>query len=192
MPELTIYHFDQATGQFLGTGTADENPLDRDNPLIPAGATTIAPPNERAGFVRIFSAGEWGYLAETGEKTEPTPEPVYTADMVVQERTRRLALGFDYDFGDARGKHHIGTSEQDLKNWDEVTQLASAAINLGQGDSKTISIITETGGCTVTANEWQHVLIAAGDARQPIFQASFSLQAMDPIPSDYADDSRWP
>lgn len=78
MSELPIYHFDQTTGHFLGTGIADKNPLDRDNPLIPAGATTIAPPEKRAGFLRIFSGGVWGYVSETAPDADPTPEPVPT------------------------------------------------------------------------------------------------------------------
>lgn len=190
MQALIIYHFDPSTGAYLGNGIADENPLDHDEPLIPFGATRLEPPEEQAGFLRIFDGNAWGYVAETGEQTEPTPEPVYTVEMVVQERERRLALGFDYDFGDTRGVHHIGTTEQDLKNWDEVTKLAQAAINLGQPDTM-INIITDTGPCQVTATEWQHVLLAAGEARQPVFHASFALQAMDPIPADYAAETRW-
>ncbi len=47
-----------------------------------------------------------------------------------------------------------------------------------------IHITTETGRVTITAMEWQHILIAAGQFQQPIFQKSFELQAMDPIPQD--------
>lgn len=115
---------------------------------------------------------------------------VPTADDVIAERERRLALGFDFDFGDERGIHHIATTEQDLRNWDEVTKLATAYINAGQGEAA-IAIKTDTGPTSVTAAEWQLVLIAAGVARQPIFLASFSLQEMDPIPADYQSDIYW-
>ena len=118
------------------------------------------------------------------------PQPP-TPAQVIAERSRRFALGFDYDFGDARGVHHIGPTPEDLAGWDEVTTLSNALVNLGNG-SATIDIVTNTGPATVTATEWQSILIAAGTFRQPIWAASFVLQATDPIPVDFADDSYWP
>ncbi|MBC44158.1 MAG: hypothetical protein CML19_18225 [Pusillimonas sp.] len=112
---------------------------------------------------------------------------------VLQERQRRLALGFDYDFGDARGVHRIGTTDADMAGWDEVTKIAQALINGGFG-STTIDIVTDTGPATVTAVEWQSILIAAGQFRQPIWAASFALQALAAttgIPVDFTDDSYW-
>lgn len=110
---------------------------------------------------------------------------------IVTERERRLAVGFDYDFSDARGVHRIATSDQDMRGWDEVTKIANAMLALGDTTSP-IGIVTETGPTSVTAIEWQHVLVAAGGFRQPIWGASFALQAMDPIPADVTDDSLWP
>jgi hypothetical protein len=113
------------------------------------------------------------------------------ANRVAEERRRRLESGFSYDFGDARGVHQIGTTEQDMIGWDEVTSVAQAAINAG-APSMEIAIVTDTGPATVTALEWQSILLAAGAARQPVWAASFVIQALDPIPADYADDARWP
>jgi hypothetical protein len=113
-----------------------------------------------------------------------------TAQDVIAERSKRLSVGFDYNFGDARGVHRIGTTPDDLTKWDEVTKLSSALIATGQPNGP-ISIVTDTGPSTVTAIEWQHILIAAGAFRQPIYDASFGLLAMDPIPADFADDAHW-
>ncbi len=110
---------------------------------------------------------------------------------IVTERERRLALGFDYDFGDVRGIHRIATADQDMRGWDEVTKVANAMIALGDTTS-TIGIVTETGPAAVTAIEWQHVLVAAGTFRQPIWAASFALQAMNPLPADVTADVLWP
>lgn len=123
-----------------------------------------------------------------------TVEAIPHADMtnlVALERERRLALGFAYDFQDARGVHQIATTAKDMAGWDEVTSGAHAATNSGLPDME-ISIVTETGPVTVTALEWQAILLAAAAARQPIWAASFAIQALDPIPADYADDTRWP
>lgn len=121
---------------------------------------------------------------------EPEAAPPSRAD-VVAERERRLSLGFDYDFGDARGIHRITTAPADMTGWDEVTKLASALLATGAGATE-IQIVSDTGPVAVTAVEWQAILLAAAGFRQPIWAASFALQAMDPVPADYADDMHWP
>lgn len=135
--------------------------------------------------------GDIGWAVVAGVPVAPvvTPPPV-TPAMVARERQRRFDLGFDYDFGDGRGVHHIGTSEADKVGWGEVTDISNAAIALGAPNTP-IYIVTETGSATITAMEWQSVLLAAGQARQPLWAASFALQAMNPIPSDYTDDQHW-
>ena len=112
------------------------------------------------------------------------------ANDVISERRRRLSVGLDYDFGDARGTHHIGTSDDDMRGWREVTDYANALIDIGN-TTTTINIVTDTGPASVTAPEWQAVILAAAQWRQAIWARSFELQAMSPIPSNYADDSRW-
>lgn len=86
--------------------------------------------------------------------------------------------------------HRIGQTAADLAGWSEVTTAAQTAINLGASTS--IGIVTDTGPGMVTPLEWQAILTAAPAYRQPIWAASFALQAMDPIPADFAGDSYWP
>jgi len=135
-------------------------------------------------------------LPETQANQEPAPAEPYTPSApteadVIAERQRRLADGFDFEFGDSRGIHHVGTTQEDLSGWDEVTKIASALLAVGR-PNETIAIVTDTGPTAVTATEWQQVLLAAAAFRQPIFAASFALQAMTPIPDDFADDRHWP
>ena len=111
-------------------------------------------------------------------------EPVASLDelkaaarsQVYSLREQHLAAGFDYDFGDVRGAHHIGTTASDMVGWDEVTQGAAALAALGQG-STSFTILTETGPVTVTALEWQAILAHATGVRQPIWHHSFALIA---------------
>ncbi|WP_439561164.1 DUF4376 domain-containing protein [Roseinatronobacter sp.] len=135
-----------------------------------------------------------GWLYEDGVFSPP-PEVLPSQEdliaAVIRERDRRLAAGFDYDFADARGIHRINTTDADMRGWDEVTKLAQTALNLGQPDTE-ISIKTGTGRVSVTAGEWQMILLAAGQYRQPIFNAAFDLREMDPVPQDFADDGWWP
>lgn len=106
------------------------------------------------------------------------------------ERQRRLDVGFDYDFKDARGVHRIGTTSFDEKHWDKVTKLANAYIASGRPEA-IISITTDTGPVDVTALEWQQVLIAAGEFQQPIYARSFTLQAFETIPQDIENEVHW-
>ena len=113
-----------------------------------------------------------------------------TQDDVAAERDRRLALGINYDFGDARGVHRIGTTPADLAGWSEVTQYANALIDSGD-TTTTIAIVTDTAPCLVTAPEWQAVMLSAAEFRQPLWAASFVLQIQSPIPASYKDDQHW-
>ena len=110
---------------------------------------------------------------------------------IVVERMRRLAAGFDHDFGDERGIHRIGTTEADQIGWSEVTTLSNALIALGDTVT-TITAVTDIGPVEISALEWQAILVAAGQFRQPIWKASFALQAMDPMPADFTADQYWP
>lgn len=132
---------------------------------------------------------DWLVDMQAETVTYSPQSPVITVDMVIDERERRLAGGFQYDFGDSRGVHTIGTTRQDMRGWDEVTALAQARI--ATSDTTAISIATDTGQTAVTPLEWMGILKAAGGFRQPIWGYSFALEAMDPIPSDYKNDSYW-
>jgi hypothetical protein len=133
--------------------------------------------------------GEPTYDAE-GDRVTRTVTKTPTIEDVRAECDRRLAVGFTYDFGNGRGVHRFGTTDRDMKGWSQVTQTAQAAINLGMPNSQ-IHISTDSGECDITALEWQQVLLAAAQFGQPIWQASFALQAQNPIPSDYRSDERW-
>lgn len=99
-------------------------------------------------------------------------------ELVICNRERRLAMGFDYDFGDARAcigsPRAIRTCAAGMRS----PKVANAMLALGD-ISSSIGIVTEAEPVEVAAFEWQHVLVAAGTFCQPIWTASFALQAMD-------------
>lgn len=111
-----------------------------------------------------------------------------TVEQLAAERERRLALGFNYNFGDARGIHRIGTKPSDMVGWSEVSTYAGALLDSGD-TSTTIAIVTDTGPCTVTAPEWRAIEIEAAAFRQPIWAKSFVLMAS--LPTDYTNDAHW-
>lgn len=197
---MKIYNYDM-NGEFTSESFADPDPLegiDEEtgmplNWLMPGNSTVTPPPAPMPGNARVFRDGKWGYVkvsdGPTGEQKETPHGP--NIDDVVAARELRLETSFLYDFHDVRGAHNFGMTKQDMAGWDEVTKLASALIMSGQPDMM-IAIKTNTGPVEVSAIEWQNVLIRAAQVRQPIFAASFALQAMSPIPSDYQDAKYWP
>ena len=148
----------------------------------PAPATTDTEKAYHTGNAVLVN-GQWQREWAVRDKTaaELAQEREQRKTQVISERVRRLALGFNYDFGDARGVHRIGTTEGDMTGWDEVTSWANAMLALGN-TATTITIVTDTGPAEVTAQEWQGVLAGAAAFRQPIWGASFVLMNMDPIP----------
>lgn len=79
-----------------------------------------------------------------------------------------------------------------MAGWNRVTQLKDALYQAGDTTSP-IAIVTDTGSTEVTGPEWNAILLfAAANFEQPLWQASFALQALDPVPADYRDDSYWP
>jgi hypothetical protein len=55
---MKIYLCNLITGHLVTSRDATLDPVDQ-QPMISAGATTIAPPPAQAGFVRCFIGGEW-------------------------------------------------------------------------------------------------------------------------------------
>ncbi|UIJ36901.1 hypothetical protein LWC08_09125 [Desulfobaculum bizertense] len=67
---MQIYHYDPETGALIGTGTAEANPMEPGQFLVPAYATTVAPPELGEGEYPYFKAGVW----ETGSQPDEVPE----------------------------------------------------------------------------------------------------------------------
>ena len=69
---LTIYHYDETTGVYIGQGVAANNPKDPANPLIPAHSTIEPPPG--AGYAYDAKAGQWVDKKEKGVAPHPVVE----------------------------------------------------------------------------------------------------------------------
>lgn len=78
---MLVYNYSAITAEYTGNSSADEDPLDKGNWLIPAFATTIEPPIQKEGFARYFVNGAWEYRELV--ITEPEPEPVKTDNHMV-------------------------------------------------------------------------------------------------------------
>lgn len=107
-----------------------------------------------------------------------SPPPASEADLLAHVnivRDQKLATGFDYDFNDGRGVHRIGTTEQDRRGWDEVKAIADAAMQAGS-PTQAIEIRTDTGDTQIEAQEWPAIQLAAAQAFQPVWAASWAVK----------------
>ena len=95
---MQIYHYHPASGEYLGEGTADESPLEPGNYLVPAHATTTAPPTAMSGKVRVWR-GEWQFEdVVAGQPLDPEYEPSLE-EVKTEKLTRIRAARHAVEFG---------------------------------------------------------------------------------------------
>lgn len=118
------------------------------------------------------------------------PSRAALIDAIDAERDRRLAAGFDHDFGDD-GIHRIATTPADMAGWDIVTKAATALV-LAES-AATIEIHTDTGIAHVTGAEWNAAMLHYRlSIEQPVTLAALRMKAMTPIPQDITNPAYWP
>jgi hypothetical protein len=72
---MKIWNYHPITGELLGVGVADPNPIEEGQWLVPAHATTVAPPAPQAGFAETFIGSSWSTVADhRGETWWPTTQ----------------------------------------------------------------------------------------------------------------------
>ena len=69
MDAPTIYHYHPESGQYLSSDVADPSPLEPGVWLYPAHCSTVAPPAEQDGYIRIWDGDGWQ------QQLVPEPEP---------------------------------------------------------------------------------------------------------------------
>jgi hypothetical protein len=89
---MNIYHYIADTGIFYSEGVADESPLEPGVFLIPAHATTVAPPEVTELEVAVFRDGGWSVeVLPPPPEPEPEPDPVPSAPLLELSPAEKLA-----------------------------------------------------------------------------------------------------
>lgn len=91
---LLVYSYN-LNGEFVGTDQAFPDPLTPGEYLLPAGATTVAPPDAVEGKARKWDGSEW-VLEDIPEPT-PVPPPT-TEELASAARTQRNGLLYACDW----------------------------------------------------------------------------------------------
>lgn len=149
---------------------------------IPLDAVTLSDDQWRD---LVTNAGRRRWDGATVVEYLPPPAPV-TGEDVNAERQRRIASGKVID-----GVHVTGTDE-DARN---LTNLALAAqLRLASGDTGTLTTFRDGDNVDHQLTPEQVLSIWQQSAAyvSALYEASWALKALDPIPADYVADDYWP
>lgn len=86
---MNVYQTD-LDGVFVGTTTADQDPLDSTNWLIPAGCVETAPPTIADSQLAKWNGTEWVVETIPVVEPDPEPEPLSPAQTVRAKRNQLL------------------------------------------------------------------------------------------------------
>lgn len=90
---MNVYQTD-IDGVFVGITTADQDPMDETNMLIPAGCVEIAPPSTAEGQLARWDGSSW--TVEDIPVDEPETTPI--ADPIKEARLERDGLLYSSDW----------------------------------------------------------------------------------------------
>ena len=97
---MKTYNYIAESGIYHSEGLADESPLEPGVFLIPAYATTVAPPQVTEPEIAVFKDGEWSVeVLPPPPEPEPDPEPEIEPEPLVEltplEKLARSGLTVD-------------------------------------------------------------------------------------------------
>jgi len=86
---MNVYQTD-ISGVFVGTTTADQDPMDANNMLIPSGCVETAPPSTSENQIARWDGSAWA--VEDAPTPDPEPEEESEDPAVVSRRERDYLL----------------------------------------------------------------------------------------------------
>ncbi|NUA26098.1 phage tail assembly chaperone [Cupriavidus basilensis] len=93
---MEIFNYHPLTGEFLGNGVADENPLDVENPIVPGFATPTPPPARTARAIPVYRNAA-GHAPQNWSEGSWTLAPDYRAEPLFRTADGSpFALGLEY------------------------------------------------------------------------------------------------
>jgi hypothetical protein len=80
---MNIFNYRLVTGEFVGSSAADPDPMLDGEFLIPAFSTTVEPPDQQAGWARVWSGSAWEQVLDHRGETwwGPDGNPVVIEEL---------------------------------------------------------------------------------------------------------------
>lgn len=110
----TLYHYDRDTGEYRGSSIARESPLEPGVLMVPANATTSAPPSPGPKQAAVWQGGAWSLVADhrgetwwlshaasyvvqdlgtpAGSETQPAPPPPTAEELAAYAADKRWQI----------------------------------------------------------------------------------------------------
>lgn len=148
---------------------------------------TGSPP---AGYVECPGHVQPGYTFSGGDFHAPQ-SPAPTSSDVNAERDRRVAAGIAVTI-DGYGPVPLQGRDQDQTNL--LGLVTAANLRIASGDTATLTKFRDAENVDhmLTPPQIIEMWLKGSAWISAVYDASWTLKAMDPIPADYANDSRWP
>lgn len=126
------------------------------------------------------------YNRNSGSTTGYVP----SNEEVNEERERRIAIGCHINIANVGNVYVTGT-EKDVRNMSGLGQ--GALIRIMQSDTTTTEFRDGNNNMFIlTPNEMLDLWKKSSEYISLIYQASWTIKSLSPIPQDYASDTYWP
>lgn len=136
----------------------------------------------------IFFVGREGQTIEelVTELNTPFTSPAVPSDFVNAERRRRIEAGKIIDGMKITGR------EEDARNLQALFSVAQ--LRIAGGDTNTTTLFRDGNNVDhdLTPGQIANLFLQSSAFVSDVYAASWALKALDPIPSDFADDGNWP
>lgn len=158
---MEIYNYHPLTGEYLGTGVADDNPLVPEDPIVPGFATPISPPDWQEMRVRVYR-GAAGNAPQNWQEGSWTLVPDYRGVALY-----RTADGSPFELG----AEYSGQGDLPPFLTDEPRPTAAY---VWLNDEWTLDEALETSQLTAAATAKRDLLLAQADSEmQPLIDSFF-------------------
>jgi hypothetical protein len=140
----------------------------------------------------LEAEGRWLIRDMTEEElaTAFPPVPILPNELVNMERDSRINTSRRFDIPGYSSP--VFLSGGDEKNLVGLVPFCQIQISLGNGSDTLVWRDNENTEHTLSYEELITLYSLALQYKQQVYEASWALKEMDPLPQDYKDDSHWP
>jgi hypothetical protein len=150
---MQIFNFDSRTGRYLSASPADLDPLDEDNWLVPAHATTIEPPEFNADTQLVRWSGTAWIVEDLPAPPVPPAPPTLSETIVAMRPELRLRRDVAINVLD-------GLQADALTDGDAVTAQAIKVAKQACRDLPALNVsaaVDEAGARALYLAEWRRI-----------------------------------